>query len=461
MRARFSMTVALALLLGAGGASASAEPRRQAELELWDDPTFQRQFAASYGFNSEIEPAVREEDRELLNELLPLVTDDAEAAKTKAREILTEQGDNANAAFHFILGNLHFQDQEMEPAAEQYRLAIAKFPSYRRAHRNLGLIEVRLGRFKLAIEPLSKVIELGGEDGLVYGLLGYALSSTEQWVSAESSYRNAMLMQSDTLDWKLGLTQAVLKQQKWGEAVELTGELIRIYPDRSDFWLLQANAWIGLGKPLEAARNFEMVERMGKSTPQSLSTLGDIYVNEQMWGMAGRAYGLAVERFPDQSVQRALRSVEVLAQRGALDEAETLLANIKDGYAGRLTDDERRDLLKIEARVAVADGEGGEEAVGVLEELVAIDPLDGEALLLLGQHYARVDDPERAIFYYERAGGIEAFEADAKVRHAQLLVNQSRYAEAVPLLKQAQELESRDDVARFLEQVERVARAGR
>lgn len=38
-------------------------------------------------------------------------------------------------------------------------------------------------------------------------------------------------------------------------------------------------------------------------------------------------------------------------------------------------------------------------------------------------------------------------------------MGQSRYAEAVPLLKRAQEINPRDDVARYLEQVERIARA--
>jgi Flp pilus assembly protein TadD len=117
-------------------------------------------------------------------------------------------------------------------------------------------------------------------------------------------------------------------------------------------------------------------------------------------------------------------------------------------------------MLKLEARMAVAAGDGG-DAVQVLEEIVALDPLDGEALLLLGQHYAKADDPERAIFYYERAQSLDDFEADAAVRHAQLLVAQSRYDEAVPLLKRAQEIEPRDDVSRYLEQVERIARARR
>ncbi len=67
-------------------------------------------------------------------------------------------------------------------------------------------------------------------------------------------------------------------------------------------------------------------------------------------------------------------------------------------------------------------------------------------------------DLEKAIFYYERAASIEKYEADAKLRHAQVLVNQSKYAEALPLLRRAQLLEPRENIQEFLEQVERIAK---
>jgi tetratricopeptide (TPR) repeat protein len=295
-------------------------------------------------------------------------------------------------------------------------------------------------------------------------LAGSSSGETRLWwpefVSAESAYRNAMLLQPDVLDWKLGLTQSVFKQQKYGEAVTLCGELIAKYPERADYWLLQANAYIGLGEPMKAAENFEIIQRMGKATVPSLYTLGDIYVNQEMWDLALRAYTLATEQNPDQPVDQPMRRVEVLAQRGALEQSQTLLGQVKQVFEGRLDEEDRKKLLKLEARMAVAEGTGG-DAVQVLEEIVALDPLDGEALILLGQHYARVEEPERAIFYYERAESIDKYESEAKVRHAQLLVGMNKYDEALPLLKRAQELDPRDDVARYLEQVERVARARR
>jgi tetratricopeptide (TPR) repeat protein len=462
-------TTALAFALWASAAPmgwASDKAPDANTLEIWKDPTFQRHFMASWGVNAELEPRVTVVEREKMEEILQMMQESdvdgaiAELQRTLAPDRKQRDAAEPSAVFDFTLGNIYFQREEFEQATVHYENALAKFPSFRRAHKNLGLIYVRTGEFEKATAPLSRVIELGGGDGLVFGLLGYAYSSTGQYVAAESAYRSAVLLEPKVVDWKLGLTLSVLKQQRYGEAVTLCEELLERFPERTDYWLLQANAYIGLGKPLKAAENFEIVRRLGRATPDSLQTLGDIYVNQDLWDLAADAYGAAVKLNPDQEPDRPLRNVEVLAQRGAASQARALLADVKHVYQGRLDDEQSKSLLKLEARMAVADGAGG-EAARVLEEIVALDPLDGEALILLGQHYARIEDPDRAVFYYERAESLEEFEAEAMTRHAQLLVGQNRYGEALPLLKRAQQLDPRDDVARYIEQVERVARATR
>jgi tetratricopeptide (TPR) repeat protein len=481
----------LALLAGGALAFANDLPQSQSDgLDIWDDPSFRKEFLGSYGIRSDVEPGLDLDEQTALQEILPLFPDDLDGAALKLRaRIAPEELDDGkkkkkkkkkkaaeeaevkevSAVFDFLLGNVYYQkhlrgDESqtnlLDQAVPHYEAAIEKFPSYLRAHKNLGLIHVQRNRYTEAIPHLSRVVQLGGADGLTMGLLGWCYLNTEQYVSAESAFRNAVMLQPDVIDWKLGLAQSVTKQGKYGEAVSLSEELIAGDAGNATYWLLQANAYIGLGKPLEAAQNYEMIRRMGKASTASLHTLGDIYVNQELWDLAAQSYLAALESDPEQDVNRPLRNVEILAQRGALDQAKSLLERTKAALGDRIEDTERKNLLKLQARIAVADGTGG-DAVALLEEVVAIDPLDGDALMLLGQHYARIDEPEQAIFYYERAESLAEFEADARVRHAQLLVAQARYGEAVPLLKRAQEIEPRDDVARYLEQVERVARSNR
>jgi tetratricopeptide (TPR) repeat protein len=452
---------------GAPAPAARARTYRlsEAELELWRDPAFQKQFAESYVAETELEPRVTQEERDQMLKVLKLIESDKmdEAAR------LLERGRGASAVFDFTLANIYFQEsdktddaartqQKLDQAAGLYQAAAGKHPKFRRAWRNLGLVYVRQKQYDKALPALTRVIELGGGDGLTYGLLGFAYSSTDDNLPAESAYRKAILLDPITLDWKMGLARSLFKQQRYADAAALCGHLIADHPDRADLWLLQANAFIGLGQPLKAAENYELVDRLGGSTADSLNMLGDIYVNEGVFDLAVNAYVRAMEKAPAAPPVRAIRAAKVLTARGALQETRQLIEAIEKGHGPRLAADDRKDLLKLRARLAVAEGSGAAEEVRVLQEIVALDPTDGEALILLGQHSLRAGDPQKAVFYYERAASLEKYEADAKVRHAQLLVGQGKYAEALPLLRSAQALKFRQNVQEYLEQVERVAK---
>jgi tetratricopeptide (TPR) repeat protein len=186
--------------------------------------------------------------------------------------------------------------------------------------------------------------------------------------------------------------------------------------------------------------------------------LGNIYINEELNELAADAYMRAMAMSTTAGPDAVVRAAKVLAARGAAEQARTLMDRIETAYAGQLPLQTQQDLKKIRYRIAVARGDA-EDAAGVLTEIVEQNPLDGEALIWLGQHYEKIDKAEQAVFYYQRAAGLEKFEADAKVRHAQLLVKQRKYAEALPLLRSSQQLKPRESVQKFLEDVERFAKS--
>ena len=117
-------------------------------------------------------------------------------------------------------------------------------------------------------------------------------------------------------------------------------------------------------------------------------------------------------------------------------------------------------LLKLESKVALSTGEGS-QAIETIEQVIQKDPLDGEALLLAGDFYAKSGQKEKAEFRYQTASGLVGFEADGFVKHAQLLVQSQKYVQAVELLRKAQKVKPRDNVQRYLDKVEQLAKAGR
>lgn len=425
-------------------------------MELWDDPTFRRQFMGSYGIRTEIEPEVTEVERETLSQVMDLMSEEKMDQARRVLEATTTP--DSSAHFEFILGNISFQKDDLETAAQWYGRSVDKFPDFLRAHKNLAMIKVRNGEFDAAISSLTRAIELGEGSALSYGLLGYAYTSVGTQVSAESAYRRAMMLQPGSVDWQLGLAQSLFKQKKYADAAALCSQLIAQSPENIDFWRLQANAYLGLGEPLKAAQNYEYLRTIGKADVESLSKLGDIYVKEKMLDIAAEAYVSALEKDLTRSADPYIRNANVLANHGGLDEAHQLVQQIKATFSGELSEGQKVELLRLEARIALNKG-ADEKQSEILQEIVRIDPMDGEALILLGQYFARKNNPEKAVFYYERAEAIEAVEAKARIRHAQLLVHESKYQEAIPLLESAMRIEHRDEVAEYLKQVKAAAKS--
>jgi tetratricopeptide (TPR) repeat protein len=425
---------------------------RAAVMQIFADPDFRKRAIENFNISSDLEPKLPATEKEAFTKIADLAATDVVKAYFELKSVVTA---DSSAVFDFTLGSIAYQLNRPNEAAKYLESATRKFPNYLRAYKNLGLIQLQQGRTDDAIRSLTRSIELGGGDGNTFGLLGTAYVSKENFVSAEGAFRNALLLQPTTPEWKLGLARCIFRQNKYAEAVSLMNDLIERQPDKPEFWLLLASAHLGLKEPIAAATCYEMIDRLGKSTPDTLTSLADIYIQESNFPLAVETYLRALDLKPGQKIDRPLRAAEVLNGRGAPAEAGILLEKLKI-YAGNNIDaDKKKKMLKLEAKIASAQGKTAESAA-VLEQILKEDPLDGDALLLLGQHYAKSNQPEKAIFLFERAEGMEQFEADAKVRHAQVLVTAGKYDEAVPLLKRAQEIKARDSIARYLEQIERL-----
>ena len=442
---------ALGLLLPALG---QAQPSFANTLRFWNNPEFVNKFMATYGVKSEVEPKITADEKELFDELIPQI----QANPTQAIATLTQAiTPESSAALEFTLGNLYVQANDYPKGATQYRAAIKKFPDFQRAHMNLGVVLIQMNQHVEAQKELARTLELGGEDGNIYGLIGYCHLISENYLSAEAAYSKALLFSPDKNDWKLGLAQCQLQQHKYGESVTLFGELIQKDPDNADYWLHQANGYLGLAESQKAATNYEIVRRMGKADAKVLNQLGDIYVNEGTYKLAHDAYRDAVAADKAKETAPPIRAVDILISVGEYEHATELLASIREILKDKFGEEDRLKVLQLEARLLLVKGEEA-KAIAALEQIVDKDPLDGESLLLLADYYGRNDKAEEAELFFQRAEQIDDFEVRAKIAHAQFHVGRSAYAKAVPLLKSAQAKRPRDSVQRYLSQVEKLAR---
>ena len=436
-------------LLGAPPAFGQHQPWSGAA--VFDDPAWRQHFLGSYGFLSGAEPEITAEERLILPEVLELMESNPQAAV----QLLEQRvGDGSSAALDFLLANLYFQNDAQEPAIRSYRAALEKFPDFRRAHKNLGLLYVQRGDFPKALEHLTRAVELGDRDGRNYGLIGHSYINVENYLAAEIAYRNAVLQQPNVKDWKLGLARALLALEHYKDAIALFDGLIAADPEDATAWMLQANAYIGAEQPLAAAVNLEAVHMMGKAQASSLVLLGDIYMNEGMSDLAKIAYLEVIEQ--DQGATQfrtAYRAADLLIRTHSFDAASEILRSI-DGRYAKLTNDEQLDVLTLKAKVARGKGRDA-EAAKLLESIAKRDGTRGDALLELAAYHQGQGSIERALLFVERAQKLEGYEYPALLRQAQLLVSGKDYAKAATVLRRALQIKSEPRVERFLASVER------
>ncbi len=454
---RFVMpALALALVPGPlrGAAPLEEETRRQ----FWSNPELVKRFMASYGVDSSLEPSFENPgEQAFYRELQDAMRDDPALAIERLQQRISP---SSSAILSFALANLLVQEGEPEKAVEHFEVALAKFPDFRRAHRNLGWALAQLERYPEAARSLTRALQLGAHDAGVYGLLGHSYLSLGRNLLAESAYRSALLADPENHEWSMGMVRSLVARADYDQALSTLDDLLAGSPGSAGLWQLQARVALEKGDLDRAAVNYEMLRRMGEASAGDLKLLGDIYLSGDLAGMALPIYLEAIAKDGVGDIGLSLNAVEILVQRGAAEEAEQLIARIRElRQEGMGPGDEAR-LLRLESRLALAAGDTV-RALDVLERIIDRNPMDGEALLLAGDCYCLQGDPARALIRFEMAARISGFEAASwRKQVQQLLVPQRKYPEALDLLERAQKLDPQDNWQKYYEEVaERLARA--
>jgi tetratricopeptide (TPR) repeat protein len=446
------------ILIGASCLSFSFTFAQPAELaDAWKDPGFVERFTGTFLPLTDQEPSINEKESELFQMLSELLaTNQTGAAINQLTQYIRNAPiqEEVSAALNYTLANLHLQAGNFQEAMKQYEASIAKFENFRRAYKNLGLASIQARQFEPAVKTLVKAIELGDGSGDTFGLLAYAYLNTDNPTAALEGYRQASLLNPKNREWRIGKAEALMRTERYEEAIAEFKQLIEELPQRSAFYTSIANSYLSIGESSMAARYLEILRRQGGAKASALGLLGDIYVNDGLPSLAQTAYQDAIKT-GNFSSARSIRALKAFIQRGYFTEADAFLASVEAAQGGRLSDDEAREVLNLRAQLALAKGQD-EEAAGILEEVLAEDPLNGNALMLLGEYNHKRNDQESAIFYYERALQLPKFQRDAQLQLARIYVRQKEYQLAIRQLEGALSLEYSANVQDFLDAVRSV-----
>lgn len=425
--------------------------------EAWKDPQFVKQFTGSFLPVTELEPKITEKEAELFQQLSDLLAANQgeQAMSLLAEEVRKAPADSpVSAALNYTLANLYLQNNRFDLAIRQYRTAIEKFPNFRRAYKNLGLALIQSANYEEAITALVKAVELGDGGGDTFGLLAFSYLNEGNPTASLEGYRQATLLNPSNREWRIGKAEALMRTERYQEAIAEFKQLIKELPDRNAFYTSIANAYLSLNESEEGAKYLEILRRRGEASASALGLLGDIYVNEGLASLALIAYQDAVDT-GDFSTTKSLRALRAFLQRGYYEEAEIFVSSVESIGEDRLTEQQSREILNLKAQLALAKGDN-EEAATILEQVLEEDPLNGNALMLLGDYNRNQEDLETAIFYYERALNLPEFQRDAQLQLARIFVQQKEYLKAIRQLEGALQLEYSANVQDFLDAIRAV-----
>lgn len=448
---------ATGILCLAGAASLSAQFKT--DQEFWNQPHITKAFASSYSMLAKTEPDLAEEEQVIVKQVLEQLklTNDKDAALKTILDALALNPD-ATAAFDFIAANFYAEKGDLKNAIKYYDSAAKKHPSFLRAVRNGAIMKVKEGRFEAALKDFTKAIELGAKDTTTMGLLGLCYVNTGKYFSAETAYREAIVLDPNVKDWQVGLAKSLLQQSKYEEGIAVLEQILVDDPENDILWSSAANAYLGLDDAETAVAIQEIVDRLGKSTPESLVFMGNIYMSRSLNDLALTYFQRAIKMDPKQDPSVYVSVAETMTARGTYDQAKTVIADVRSSFGDQLSDENSLKLLRFEAQIGLATG-GGEKVIPILEKLVERDPMDGQALLLLAEFNSSkgtTDGYSRADLYFERATKVRAWEVRALISWARSYVSRERFGKAIPLLERVQVIDPQDHIGRYLDQVRKV-----
>jgi len=415
----------------------------------WAEESFLKSFAASYGVNSRVEPTVSPEEREVLARVAEWME---KGEKKRALQALLVS--KTSPALLYNQANIHLELGDEVEAIDAYKAAIKKYPSFRRAHKNLGLTYLRNAQYPLAQSSLVKAVSLGDMSGSTLGMLGYCHLQSEHYASALQAYRLAQLTEPETIEWKAGVAQCLLETGQHKEALYLIKEVIQARPSEVSYQLLMANILLQHGDDVKAIAALEWLGRQGELPIEYTALLAQLHAQNGTVDLARPWFDQVKKDLKLEVYPQYLRAIEAVLQLSDWALAEELLS--VELVGAELDDSLLNKRDRMRATVLMELDKVG--AKPLLEQIVERDPLDGDALVLLAKVSVSEEKYEVAEFYFRRAEKIESSKYAALFGYGSMLVSQKNYGAAIEKFELAQKLHPTAQQQKYIEALRRLVR---
>jgi tetratricopeptide (TPR) repeat protein len=152
---------------------------------------------------------------------------------------------------HACLARAYLARQDYTQAIEQFHLALRRNPTGSAEHRMLGEALLLADRLDEGVRELRLAVTLGPDSDTAHRGLGTALFRQQQWVAAETEFREALRLNSSP-DNHFALAACLMTMDRYPEALAELDAAARLDPARA----------------LYRARREELLRLMKVTSPQ-------------------------------------------------------------------------------------------------------------------------------------------------------------------------------------------------
>ena len=350
---------------------------------------------------------------------------------------------------------------------------VARNPTAREAHRNLGEALTREGRWEEALDAFRVAVEQAPDDAREHSNVGAALFKLGRVDEAEESLRHALALDPRSPYALQNLAALELDRQRYEEAVDLYRRLVEISPRnpsahqdagmalyhlgrfdeaiealrravalRSDLpaagalYVTMGKAARELGRNGAAAAWFERAAALEPTDPEPLFELAALRSSEQRTEEAAAYLRRARALRPDDAA--------TLHRTGEVLRTQSRFAEAISAYRDALAADPDFAPAHAGLGIALYQSRRYEQALESMTTALALQPelpVAASLHLLMGHSRGALGEPAAAVDQYERALAIDPRNNEALDHLALSRFEEQRYHEALELYGRMAEID--------------------
>jgi tetratricopeptide (TPR) repeat protein len=296
------------------------------------------------------------------------------------------------------------------------------------------------GFYDRASAEINRALSRGSDraDGLA--LMGGVFSKQGLYGEALDRYREALRIDPDLRDARVGEAWSLVRLGRSQEARPLAHMLVKEEPDEIEVLMLAATAYAEAGDPAAALDILDTARRVAPMRAEIQQKMGDIARSLGDNEGAITAYRHALQLDSDFAIVR-FQLAKLLQTKGSLREAEHELVAALDAvptYAEATL--ELATLRRKSGRTP--------EALPLLIEMLQRDPYHFDALIGLGETLLGLGRKRDAVTAFSRVLRYDPSHVGALFHEGSLLAEQRRYRDAIDRWSRVIDLASTSDYAK-------------